>query len=107
VTATVQRRYRMVKVAAGDWLLPGNDGRTLWRVYRYREEGDAYWTYDLDTPILGDFWAIARYERPIGDLDADEVFMEDFLDWGKWETWRSVLRSRRDAVDAALKADVS
>ena len=103
---TVARRWQMVRVSAGDYLLPSNDTRTLWRIYSYEEHGDAEigdgrggWR-----PLRGTFWACARYERPFGSFD---VLTEwDLLEWGNWLTWETTLATRREAVDAALSANV-
>ena len=34
---TAERKYALIKILAGDYLLPGNDAHTLWRIRRYQE----------------------------------------------------------------------
>ena len=106
VSKRPERKYRMIRVSAGDYLLPSNDLKTLWRIYKYREDGSAKWGPDEHGKyhdITGEFWACARYERPFdGKLDMVEDF--DFLDWGDhWLHWDGMARSRQEAIDAALK----
>ena len=36
-----ERKYQMTRISAGDYLLPSNDGKTLWRICAYEEDGSA------------------------------------------------------------------
>lgn len=46
------RVYTMTKVGPGDYLLPGNDGRRLYRIARYQEEGRRPWgVWEWDGPV--------------------------------------------------------
>jgi hypothetical protein len=85
-----ERRYVLTRIAAGDYVVPSNDGRTLWRIYEYDEAPEG----------AGRFWAAARWTRPmpVGEIP------EDFLDWDNWETYAGPLRTRAEAIDAALSA---
>lgn len=33
------RKYQRIRLGAGDWLLPSNDGQTMYRLLRYDEDG--------------------------------------------------------------------
>lgn len=91
------RRYRMIRVRAGDYLLPSNDGTVLWRVYRYTEDGSAYLADD--TPVVGEYWATAKYLRPIDRFDPDSL-----EDWEDWSHWDSFLPTRAAAIDRVMRA---
>jgi len=91
----IERRYRMTRVGRGDYLLPSNDGKTLWRLRRYVEDGSA--TYDDGTPVVGEFWATWKYRGPLTGAYVDP------FQWDDWEMWDSGLRLRRQAIDAALR----
>jgi hypothetical protein len=96
----VERKYVMVKLSAGDWLLVSNDGLTIWRLYAYLEDGSLE-SYD-GKPVKGRFWAAAR--RPLGAFDAEVAARGDYLAWDKWDTWAALLPTRAEAIAAALGA---
>jgi len=79
-----ERRYVMTKVGSGDYLLPSNDGLTIWRIARDEGEGWSLWRWSGET----------RPGVPIGDP----------YDWSKWELREQGHDSRRNAVDAAMRA---
>ena len=89
---TVERKYALAKgLGAGDWLLPGNDGKTLWRLSHE------------DSPDGGG-WDIWRWPTPLSadslpDLDALE-------DWSQWHLEEATHPSRESAIQAALKAEL-
>jgi hypothetical protein len=85
---TVERKHQMVKIRAGDWLLLSNDGKTLWRVYRYDEHNGESW------------WASARYDgTPTQALNDDELEHA----WDRWVTTEYYLETRQEAIDEALR----
>lgn len=100
------RKYRMTRITSGDYLLPSNDLRTLWRIFRYTEHGDASWVdSDGDEHVIrGEWWACARYERRFhGKLDI--VQDPDFFEWGShWLHWSGPFATRQEAVDEAIRA---
>ncbi len=102
VTAPTQRKFALTKITAGDWLFPSNDGQTLWRVYSYREDGSAEWV-NGGAPILGTFWACAKFIGPMAT--ADRLLRSgDLLGWENWESWATTLKSRREAVNEAMRS---
>lgn len=91
----MNRRYSMIKLATGDWLLPSNDLRTLWRICR---EPDGWWTsmrlledYNTDGfPLL---------ERDqLGTIIG--IMPTSSLEWtyAEWETYGQGYTTRREAV---------
>lgn len=89
-----ERRYAMQRVAAGDYLLPSNGGRVLWRIRRYTDGPSA----GLEIPRDRDFWGVWRWDGEIvpgAALDLD--------DWSRWDFWEGSHDTRADAVDAALR----
>jgi hypothetical protein len=85
-----QRVYRSVRIAAGDYLQPANDAKSLWRIARYDEDNGR------------SYWGTWRYERLF--QNAGEWTEPDFLEWSNWLMWDSYLPTKRAAVEAALKA---
>jgi len=99
------RVYAMTRLGDGDYLLPSNDARTLWRLYRYREDGSV--TFDNGRKLVGTFWAAAYYPGTL--RQAHEGIVRDLSDYGhatyeRWITHDSLLPSRQAAIEAAMKA---
>jgi hypothetical protein len=98
--ATMERKFQMVRLGAGDWLLPSNDGKTLFRLTKYWEDGSLY-TVDergKERKIRGEFWAV--WQRPL-DEAVDDPRIEDLVGWREV---RSGLRTRKEAMERALEA---
>jgi hypothetical protein len=96
-----ERIYPLVRITAGDYLLPSNDGRELWRIYRYHEDGSLE---DGDgSRIRGDFWGAARYRYGSPE---QAVHDEDLTEWNCWDIWVTLLRTRQEAIEEALHVDL-
>jgi hypothetical protein len=91
------RKYAMTRVKTGDYLLPSNDAKTLWRIRTYEEDGLAE-TMD-GRKLTGVFWGLWRrpFPRPgaLFDLEA----------WDEWELWAAPLEKRQDAIDEAMRCE--
>lgn len=105
-TKTPERVYAMIRLRAGDWMLPSNDGQTMYRLSSYVEDGSAWYEdeHGREHKIVGTFWNVSRMtmtklqalvESPVTDD-------EDILDWDEWETESSGHPSRKAAIEAAL-----
>lgn len=84
-----ERNYVMTKLAAGDWLLPSNDGQTLWRI---RIETEPIGGQDVD------YWAIWKWRgsvEPGAYMDPDN--------WDQWEHREGWHKTRRSATETALR----
>ncbi len=97
-----ERRYKLTRISVGDYLLPSNDARTLWRVYAYEEDGSAtvQGKDGRDRPLRGRWWSTAKYAAPLLDLG---LLPDDFLDWCYWTVWDTCLASREAAIGSALR----
>lgn len=93
MTTTVQRNYAMTKVAVGDYLLPSNDGRTIWRLAVY-QDGPAS---GLDVPTERNFWGLWRW---IGGPDG-----VDLEDWELWQMEVPALPTRGAAVAEVMRME--
>ena len=95
----LERRYALIKVAKGDWLLPSNDKSALFRLRSYMEDGSLINVLPDGTeiPVVGNFWSIHRYRGTTEDawqhLDADD----------KWAEVEYGLVSRDEAIQTALR----
>lgn len=109
-----ERVWQMRRISAGDYLLPSNDRRTLWRISRYHEDGSLE-RHD-GTKVRGDFWRAARHRQPYDEIaphligaaptrsrGVDEA-LERFLDWDTWVEHACLLPTRDAAIQAALEA---
>ena len=84
------RKYVLTKIARGDYLLPSNSGKTIWRLCTYEDGIEQGLDHDLGT-----VWGVWKW---VGGGD-----VVDPLDWGRWEMWESSLRTRVEAIEAALR----
>lgn len=83
------RKYPLSKIASGDYLLPSNDGRRLWRIL-YAQDDET-----------GASWMIMRW---LGGPIPSIVTERELLDWALWESWDFGYRTRREAIEKALVA---
>jgi hypothetical protein len=105
VSITYTQKYAMTRMDTGVYLIPSNDGQTLWRISAYQEDGSAgdYGPNGEWVGIHGRFWMTAKRPMPTqAEIDA-AVDEYDFL-WGdRWEEWAMGFRTRRDALEDALR----
>ncbi len=105
-----ERVYAMVRVRAGVYLLPSNDGKTLYRLSSYVEDGSA----KVDDgrggwrPVVGTFWEVARNRVPLPDIAPHMIAGADDEQawlWNRdlWLEVESSLDRRADAIEEALK----
>jgi hypothetical protein len=95
LTAQTERKYALTKVAAGDYLLPSNDGRTIWRVVRY-EDGPSHGLADWPRDRV--VWAAYRWAGP-----DSEPFVDTSPDaWGRWKPSHDGCATRAEAIRWAL-----
>lgn len=96
---TPERKFVLTKVGVGDYLLPGNDGRTLWRLRTY-EDGASFGLEHYDHDFTR--WGLYRYVHPLRSFDIQ--FTKDELDeWDLWETVDTDFPTRRAAIAEALR----
>jgi hypothetical protein len=91
-TEAPQRKYALTKVTSGDYLLPSNDGKTIWRIMRYTDGP----SNGLDIPRDRDFWEVRRWTAK--GLDQ----YVDLEDWDRWQSEVSLLDTRAEAINTAL-----
>jgi hypothetical protein len=94
--ALAERRYALRKVAAGDYLLPSNDGTTLWRLQRYTDGPSA----GLDWPRDREVWRASYWPEPIAF--AGPIAWSELIESERWIESACVLESRAAAIDYAL-----
>ena len=89
---TIERKYQLTKIEAGDYLLPSNDGRTVWRIRRYTDGpsgGLEHWPKDREV------WGIWGWRGATLELTLDE---------DKWAYWDGLCDTREEAIQLALKS---
>jgi hypothetical protein len=87
-----ERLYRMMRIGAGDYLLPSNDLRTLWRISTYDDEDIT----ECDRAIT--VWGVASRPYP---RSPDYI---DLADWAGWEQYSYGHRTRKGAIQSAMTA---
>lgn len=85
-----ERKYALMKITNGHYVLPSNDRRTLYGLSRYFEDGSL--TEPDGTPVRGMFWMLTR-TRVIGE--------DGMPDPSEWETCEVLLPTRAEAIKSA------
>jgi hypothetical protein len=88
------RKYALTRIAAGDYLMPSNSARAIWRISRY-EDGPSH---GLDQPRDFKVWGLWRW---VDQIDAASAV--DVQDWSRWEFHSGLYETRQKAIHAALK----
>lgn len=98
------RKWQMIRLGAGDYLLPSNDRQTMWRLFRYEEDGSliSIGPDGVEVPIRGHYWMVCRWNAPLTAL-ADG----DWDEWDRWQEYESLLPSRSAAIDSALSRELA
>lgn len=89
-----ERKYALVRLKAGDYILPSNDGQTLWRIARYTDGPSS----GLDLPRDREFWGVWRWTGRV--IEGEYLDTED---WQSWEFFQGMYDARSEAIDAALR----
>ena len=104
IDATPERKYALTKLGPGDYLLPSNDAKTLWRLRSY-EDGPDYGLDPSAYPRNFTRWAVWRWTGNIHDALAIAESVENGEDYDKWDHHKDGHETRRQAVNAALRAE--
>jgi hypothetical protein len=90
----------MIRLGAGDYLLPSNDAKTLWRLATYGETGDA--ERPDGSKVVGTFWGVWRWDGGMPSIEQLAASMEED-EWFRWEFWAGPFSRRSDAIAEALR----
>lgn len=96
-----ERKYKMTRVRAGSYLLPSNDGETLWHIYRF-EDGRSYGLQDEPDRM---WWGCARFRGTFEEASASvirDLMDMDYISDRRWTETGSYFRSRAGAIEYAL-----
>lgn len=89
--AAPERTYRMIRLGSGDYLLPSNDAKTLWRIARYVEDdGD-------------ELWGVWHWDGGMPTVDQIAAALDEGMWTDSWEYWDGGFRKRQDAIDTILR----
>lgn len=99
----IERTYQMTRLSAGDYLLPANDGKTLWRVAKYSDGP----SHGLDWPSDREVWGAWRLQGTADDLQraidlGDES--AEYLGSDLWGLEVSLCETREQAIQGALES---
>lgn len=99
MTQHIERKYTLRKVKAGDYLMIGNDDKTLWRISTY-EDGPSNGVESMERDRK--FWGVWKWESPI-TLGESAIEIEN---WDRWDAWDlSHYGSREEAIQATLRME--
>jgi hypothetical protein len=91
-----ERKYALTKVASGDYLLPSNDGKSLWRIRVYTEGPSSGLE---DWPADRDVWGVWKWTEMVCPGSYADTENES-----EWDFWEGLYETRKSAINAALKA---
>lgn len=99
----LERRFALVRVKAGDYLLASNDERGLYRIQAYDEDGSLE-SYSGEK-IRGRFWMVYIHA---GEVDRDDLGritggVVDVEDPYAWIVVEQMFPTRRAAVDHLVR----
>lgn len=100
--ATVERKFALIKIRSGDYLLPSNDGQRLWRIFSHMD-GPSYGI--ADWPSDRKVWVAAAFVDPWeGTYSAPQALRPEHLDEpDRWAEEASTLPTRQAAIDYAIR----
>lgn len=91
-------KFQPMRIEAGDYLTLSNDGKTLWRIHRYYEDGSLQ--LGDGEVVRGHFWSVWKYDRVIdGEWDMSMEIAADLEHWDMWSCWDTQLRTKRACLD--------
>lgn len=90
------RTYALTKLAPGDYLMPSNDTRTLWRIARYTDGPSG----GLDWPRDREVWGIWKWPEPIR-FDGTQAI--DCNGFEPWDFMEGLHETRAAAINSALE----
>lgn len=96
----IERKYQMIRLSAGDYLLPGNDGETIFRLTKY-EDGPSFGLMDMAKDR--EFWRTMRWPKPRALLKGDQYGYDPLDDFDAWVGIGDGYDTRQEAIDRALR----
>jgi len=90
---TITRKYAMFTIGTGDYLLPGNDADTLWRLRKYK---------DITLDAQPERWEAFKWIHSLQE-SAETDRVPDPWDWDEWDPWGSGYRTRNEAIQEVLE----
>lgn len=95
-----ERKYRMIRLGKGDYLLPSQDAQTLWRIATY-EDGPSHGVEDWPRDVT--LWGLWRWNGGMPTVDQISAALEEGLWTDRWEFWEGGHPTRRSAIEAVVK----
>lgn len=96
----IERKFTLKTLAKGDYLLIGNDGKTLWRIRTY-EDGPSHGVESMTRDR--EFWGVWRWDSPV-TLGKSAIEIDNDSRWNAWDL--SMYKKREDAIQAALRSEL-
>lgn len=81
-----EQKFTSFKIEAGNYLVPGNDEITLFRVCKGQEENIGEDGNTIDTTPC---WDVFRWFGRLTQAKVEDRIVDDLEDWGRWEYMES------------------
>jgi hypothetical protein len=82
VSEPAEQKFSSFKIEAGDYLVPGNDKITLFRVCKGTEDNIAE---DSETVVSTPCWEVFRWYGRLTQKEVNEKIANDVVEWDRWE----------------------
>lgn len=92
----MERKYAITKIEAGDYILPSNDAKTLWRIQKLGSVGGSEDNVEWDWSEAG--WYVSKYNQYV-----DQTLQIDVDDWSFWTDWSGPYATRAEAVKDVIR----
>lgn len=96
-----ERQWQMVRLGPGDWLLPSNDRKTLWRIQKYPERDGTLTRGNTGQVVNGDFWRLLQCTYAVDEVSFAVV--DEFYD--AWTEVACMQPTRQACIDYAMQLD--
>lgn len=96
-----ERLWQMIRLGPGDYLLPSNDRKRLWRIEKYPERDGTLTRGDTGQVVNGDFWRLSECTYAVNEVTV--ALADDYGD--AWSEVACMQPTRQACIDYALELD--
>lgn len=93
-----ERKYALTKIKRGDYLLPSNDAKTVWRLATYRDSTLSAVGTTGGRLNERDWWGVWKWTGPLDAVDIGDAAWDN----GQWQSWDTLLETQAQAIESAL-----
>jgi hypothetical protein len=89
----------MIRLGKGDYLLPSQDAKTLWRIATY-EDGPSHGIMDWPRDLI--LWGLWKWNGEMPTVDQIAANLEEGVWTDRWLFWEGGHRTRSEAIESVV-----